>query len=155
MTVIQQLKRRRKMPVWKSENYEKLQTGRELRVLVIKSGRGLNVCECSLRRISLDDKEVQFEALSYTWGGMGAFGGTTVRYFMCLGGYRFDITRKLFWALRFLRYADRERTLWVDTVCINQANIEERNQQVKLMGRIYTTAKQVDQRFFAWLHLFA
>jgi hypothetical protein len=37
--------------------------------------------------------------------------------------------------------------LWVDAICIDQSNIEERNHQVKLMDLIYKNAKIV----FMWL----
>lgn len=35
------------------------------------------------------------------------------------------------------------RTLWIDSVCINQSCVEDRNRQVKLMGRIYSDASLV------------
>jgi hypothetical protein len=35
------------------------------------------------------------------------------------------------------------RRLWVDALCINQADIQERNYQVRLMSRIYTQAREV------------
>jgi hypothetical protein len=38
-------------------------------------------------------------------------------------------------------------TLWVDAICIDQSNIAERNQQVAMMGDIYSTATRVA----AWL----
>ncbi|KAI0097430.1 heterokaryon incompatibility protein-domain-containing protein [Nemania sp. FL0031] len=53
----------------------------------------------------------------------------------------------LYSALRFLRYADHARALWVDALCINQDDDDERNHQVRLMNHIYSKAKQV----IAWL----
>ncbi|RAR10684.1 HET-domain-containing protein [Stemphylium lycopersici] len=35
------------------------------------------------------------------------------------------------------------RTLWIDAICIDQANPEERNQQVQMMSRIYTRSANV------------
>ena len=35
------------------------------------------------------------------------------------------------------------RTLWIDAICIDQANSEERNQQVQMMSRIYTRSSNV------------
>ncbi|EFW98780.1 heterokaryon incompatibility protein [Grosmannia clavigera kw1407] len=46
-------------------------------------------------------------------------------------------------ALQQLRMADRARVLWVDAVCINQQDIPERGEQVKLMAEIYHSASQV------------
>jgi hypothetical protein len=39
----------------------------------------------------------------------------------------------------------RRRTLllWVDSICIDQSNLEERNSQVALMCRVYTQAESV------------
>lgn len=40
-------------------------------------------------------------------------------------------------------------TIWVDAICINQRNIEERNAQVKMMWKIYAAAEKVR----AWLDI--
>jgi Heterokaryon incompatibility protein (HET) len=42
---------------------------------------------------------------------------------------------------------DATAPLWVDAICINQANVPERNAQVSMMARIYTSASVV----IAWL----
>ena len=47
------------------------------------------------------------------------------------------ITPNLHAALRRLRYADRKRTLWIDQLCINQWDINEKASQVSLMRDIY------------------
>jgi hypothetical protein len=46
-------------------------------------------------------------------------------------------------ALKQLRPETKSRTLWIDSICIDQFNIEERNAQVKLMGEIYRGANMV------------
>ncbi|KAI9869595.1 MAG: hypothetical protein M1830_005317, partial [Pleopsidium flavum] len=38
---------------------------------------------------------------------------------------------------------DTKVTIWVDQLCIDQSNVEERNHQVRLMGRIYGKAQNV------------
>ncbi|TKA71842.1 hypothetical protein B0A55_06796 [Friedmanniomyces simplex] len=50
-------------------------------------------------------------------------------------------------ALRYLRSPDRARTLWADSISINQANLPERNAHVKRMSDIYKLA----YRIVAWL----
>ena len=50
-------------------------------------------------------------------------------------------------ALRHLRYPDRARVMWVDVVCIDQANLTERGRHVARMGSIYALATRV----VAWL----
>jgi hypothetical protein len=42
-----------------------------------------------------------------------------------------------------LRSAERDRTFWVDALCINQAWEHERGQQVSLMRDIYMVAEEV------------
>jgi hypothetical protein len=43
----------------------------------------------------------------------------------------------------YLRSPDTDRALWMDALCINQEDVIERNQQVYLMGSIYSQAREV------------
>ncbi|KAK4107637.1 HET-domain-containing protein, partial [Canariomyces notabilis] len=54
----------------------------------------------------------------------------------CNGGVAY-IMPNLRDALRQVRLPDRPRRLWVDSICINQANPQEQGRQVSLMGLIY------------------
>lgn len=78
-----------------------------------------------------------FEALSYVWGGTDNCATILVND-ACV-----SVTKSLETALRRLRFPDRPRTLWVDYICINQYDVEERNRQVARMGLIYEIAKTV------------
>lgn len=82
-------------------------------------------------------------ALSYTWGEP-VFSKTL----FCEQGF-IKITENLDLALRRLRHHADVHALWVDAVCINQADIAERTAQVRLMWRIYSQAQKVH----AWLGL--
>lgn len=54
------------------------------------------------------------------------------------------ITRNCEDALRSIRLVSGSfRPMWVDSLCINQENSDERNSQVALMPQIYATAKRV------------
>lgn len=53
------------------------------------------------------------------------------------------IQPNLFEALKAIRKEDEEICLWADGICINQADIAERNHQVGLMGNIYRNAKNI------------
>ncbi|KAF5712274.1 heterokaryon incompatibility 6 OR allele [Fusarium mundagurra] len=53
------------------------------------------------------------------------------------------ITESLETALRHFRKPDKVTTLWIDQICINQADNKEKGQQVAMMGRIYSSATQV------------
>jgi hypothetical protein len=47
---------------------------------------------------------------------------------------------RIFSALRRFRQTTQPRFLWADAVCINQASLSERSQQVALKSRIYKGA---------------
>ncbi len=61
----------------------------------------------------------------------------------------FQVTKNLEAALRNLRYrpihgaASNDRILWIDAICINQNDIQERNVQVRRMVDIYKSAVRV------------
>ena len=50
-------------------------------------------------------------------------------------------------ALKYFRHAARRRVLWVDAMCINQNDPDEKSEQVPIMGEIYSRATKV----YAWL----
>lgn len=57
------------------------------------------------------------------------------------------VTRTLFEALQAIRLPDRPCLVWVDALCINQQDNDERTIQVKRMSQIYHEAANV----FIWL----
>ncbi|EPE30605.1 hypothetical protein GLAREA_03572 [Glarea lozoyensis ATCC 20868] len=81
------------------------------------------------------DKIDSFNALSYVWGN------PTKAKTIEINGKATLITTLLDLALRDLRDTNRVLRLWVDALCIDQSNTEERNQQVSFMGDIYATAQ--------------
>lgn len=78
-----------------------------------------------------------YEALSYTWGS-----GITDAS-LILNGRSVPITKNLESAFSRLRQAQETRRLWVDAVCIDQKNLQERGQQVSIMGDIYRASSRV------------
>ncbi|KIL92938.1 hypothetical protein FAVG1_04119 [Fusarium avenaceum] len=76
-------------------------------------------------------------ALSYTWGMPDASRG------MSIDGSSLVITPNLEHALRHLRSAETAQRLWVDFICINQSDYQERSTQVSLMTKIYSWGKLV------------
>ncbi|KAK7191269.1 HET domain-containing protein [Paraphaeosphaeria sporulosa] len=60
-----------------------------------------------------------------------------------LNGKRLNITTNLYIALRYLRQDDADRIMWVDAVCIDQNNLQERGHQVSQMCNIYSCAERV------------
>ena len=83
----------------------------------------------------------EYVALSYVWGDASK----TLPCFVDLEGFR--ITENLHSALRRLRAKAQTDgaplVIWADALCINQALVEEKNQQVRLMGKIYSSCRYV------------
>ncbi|TGO44573.1 hypothetical protein BOTNAR_0792g00040 [Botryotinia narcissicola] len=80
---------------------------------------------------------VKYEALSYAWGDLPA--NKTIK----LDKTDYYVRDNLFAALEAIRLRSRRRYLWVDAVCINQEDFDERNAQVALMSQIYAKADEV------------
>jgi hypothetical protein len=57
--------------------------------------------------------------------------------------FNVKVTSNLGQALRGLRPKIGKTRLWVDALCINQEDLTERSQQVRLMRQIYSRAKEV------------
>ncbi|KAI1205470.1 heterokaryon incompatibility protein-domain-containing protein [Annulohypoxylon truncatum] len=84
-----------------------------------------------------------YDAVSYTWADET---GDSVRrrpLYIGKSWHRLAITRNCEAALRRFRQRDQAIDLWVDSICINQENADERRQQVRLMPNIYLTANSV------------
>ncbi|KAI1380165.1 HET-domain-containing protein [Hypoxylon crocopeplum] len=99
--------------------------------------------------------ELDYEALSYTWGSPED--GRTIivqskpastRRFKAMFRKRHLLIRKhLAEAIRHLRHEGECRIMWIDAICINQEDKNERREQVKRMGEIFSLARRV----VAWL----
>jgi hypothetical protein len=88
-----------------------------------------------------------YEALSYVWGNVDSRKAITIvdnknwrsrEHPKCL-----MVTANLHDALQGLRHEQIPRFMWIDAICINQLDIEERSSQVSRMGEIYSHADQV------------
>lgn len=79
----------------------------------------------------------QYKALSYVWGDASDL--QTIK----LEDEDFLVTRNLMAALKTVRRTKKAVKFWVDAICINQADLEEKKTQIPLMGRIYQQAKSV------------
>ena len=89
------------------------------------------------------DADPEYKALSYTWDIDSTSSTGQDTKVITYSGHEMLVRENLFAALRRLRYSDRLRSLWIDAICINQTDIEEKNNQVALMGSMYASAKEV------------
>lgn len=117
--------------------YRKRLSGKEIRLLTIFPAENQNQpLKCQLRRFSLHEAP-PYEALSYVWGDP-----TAKARIICDGGI-FMATLSLFYALVTLRLPNSVRTIWADAICINQEDLNERSEQVSLMGEVFSRAERV------------
>jgi hypothetical protein len=91
---------------------------------------------CKLFHVSLNENP-QYVALSYTWGD------PQDTQTIIIGNTPVPVTRNLYSALHHLRHGTVTKVLWIDALCINQAENEEKSWQVKLMKEIYQNADYV------------
>ena len=106
-----------------------------IRLLKVLPGDFADEVCCLLMPIEIDSTLI-YTALSYAWGSGPA--SCTIR----LNGHRL-LVRKNLW--RFLRQVraikdDTSVLFWIDALCIDQSNNNERAHQVHLMPRIYAEA---------------
>jgi uncharacterized protein YfkK (UPF0435 family) len=80
---------------------------------------------------------IKYEALSYVWGSVSKTERISVQ------DMTVSVTQSLALALRNLRLPDAPRILWIDSICINQADIVEKSSQVQLMPLVYEKARKV------------
>jgi hypothetical protein len=66
-----------------------------------------------------------------------------IRHPIWCGDQRLLISTNLRDALRRMRHATQRQTFWIDALCINQDDLDERASQVLIMQRIYHTATMV------------
>jgi hypothetical protein len=106
------------------------------RLLILEPGSFQEDLKCQLKCVTQFD-EHQYEALSYFWGKAP---GTIIE---SSSGKRIQITANCEAALRRIRHGTEPRFLWVDAICTDQSNDNERSRQVEIMQNIYTGAKRV------------
>ena len=94
-----------------------------------------NLVDCVLP--DSDEHASLYDAVSYTWGPPEK---TRSIY---LDTHSLAVTAQVYMALSHLRSRLFERVIWIDAICINQEDDEEKGLQVELMAKIYARASRV------------
>jgi hypothetical protein len=120
----------------------------EIRLLILHAGRSEDPIHCHIITCALSSVP-KYAAVSYTWateyGDARASQTVHIDSRASLDGHKiFRVTKTCESSLKQLRREMENRTVWIDSICINQTSVQERNHQVGLMGRIYETAASVD-----------
>ena len=115
------------------------------RLLVLFAGSGdEDPFHGQLELIDLENPHTpRYEALSYTWGQ------EPENDLIWLHNNPLAIKPNLRAALLSLRLPNMARRLWIDAVCIDQSNVDERSRQVQYMRLVYKRAARV----IVWLGL--
>jgi hypothetical protein len=120
--------------------YRTLETPNKIRLLKLApfvSGFSLIEDICGvLIEVDVTDAP-SYDCLSYVWGT------SSPDAYIWLGQHRFPVSENLWTALRCLQSEDKFRLVWIDFICINQDDLDEREAQVRIMYDIYQGAKQV------------
>jgi hypothetical protein len=82
-----------------------------------------------------------YTAISYAWGIDPALA------ILVIDQHAYSVSSNVEQALRQLRHADEDTYVWVDQICIDQGNDDEKTHQVQQMKYIYKEAQLV----VAWL----
>lgn len=105
---------------------------REIRLLIVEQGLFDDPIYCQLRHGELDLEVLpDYETISYCWGDSRLRGWLSVNDTIISVPFSSEQT------IRRMRLPDRSRTLWIDSVCINQSDLREKSSQITLMSEIY------------------
>ena len=133
--------------------YHPLAHTRSTRLLQV-TGVETETIHCSLRVVDLDNPPL-YQALSYTWGDPFYNARTQEKpsFPIDCDGQVIEITANLQDALFHLFTStcepnitprlSKDNFLWVDAICINQTDDDERGSQVAIMAQIYQRAQSV------------
>ncbi|KAH8591024.1 heterokaryon incompatibility protein-domain-containing protein, partial [Bisporella sp. PMI_857] len=94
------------------------------------------VIRCELSVIRLIDPP-EYETLSYDWRSPSLPG----QVIFC--SQVTTVTLNLEAAIRRIRPPQIDRLVWIDALCINQNDLEERSEQVQLMTNVFLHALKI------------
>lgn len=124
------------MPKWPLYTYQPL-IGKRFRIFALEPS--LNSSTPIKGRLieSEHDSSIKYEGVSWVWGDL------TDTALIIIDGYYHHVRKNLYDALVCLRYADHERFLWADAICINMHDFDERRRQILIVPSIYQRAENV------------
>ncbi|MCJ1405108.1 hypothetical protein MMC11_008334 [Xylographa trunciseda] len=93
----------------------------------------------TLFQLASIDKPSTYDALSYRWSEVDPRHPVSIE----IDGVPLSIGSDLHVALLQFRSTNLPRLLWIDQICINQADEEEKIHQIRIMGDIYSKAQTV------------
>ncbi|KAH8592312.1 heterokaryon incompatibility protein-domain-containing protein, partial [Bisporella sp. PMI_857] len=110
-------------------------TKSEIRLLKLHAANSWDIIKADLISVPISEAP-PFEAISYRWAS-----GNEVP--ILLDKQRFAVAGEVHKLLRTLRYQLEDRLLWLDSICIDQKNDDEKSWQIGFMKEIYSSSEQV------------
>ncbi|KAI1438830.1 heterokaryon incompatibility protein-domain-containing protein [Xylaria sp. CBS 124048] len=113
-----------------------LPQGNHIRLLKLLPLNSDEEVRCEIINHDLSNILEKYEVVSYTWGD-------TKDAVIRVNGRLVRTSAKVVKMLRALRHICKPRILWIDNICINQADASEKSYQVALMRHIYPRASSM------------
>lgn len=119
--------------------YEQLDDSvNRIRLVSIVQRKDRKRVHLKLESVLIDEALGDYEAVSYTWGPEWP------RRHVMINGKAHVVRDNIWRCLKHLQDNKLQRTrLWVDSICINQSDDDEKAKQVASMGRIFASASRV------------
>jgi hypothetical protein len=117
--------------------------GQQIRLLALQPRKNNEHLVCHLRIVDVADENLSYEAVSYVWGSQDT---PATIYCRDDTGHRYiqlPIPQSAADALEAFREPQDERLLWIDSICISQASVDEKSTQVAMMDLIFSKATTV------------
>lgn len=108
----------------------------QIRLIQLDAGTGDEILSCRLISYNFSDRWITYTALSYCWGNP-----TFSEVLYCPEAL--SVTPSLQSALKRLRHKSLTILVWADAACINQTDINEKNEQVPMMNKMNCQAGRV------------
>lgn len=112
-----------------------------IRLISLTAGADDEPIRCHLNLLPIQKKHLHYKCLSYCWGP------PTCDHFILIrkgGEYcKFSVTENLHTALKVLRNRKHSLSIWIDQICINQADEKEKEIQLELLHKIFHQAREV------------
>jgi hypothetical protein len=110
----------------------------EIRLVEITPGQESEVITVELTTLKRAAPETVYDCISYTWGK------PDTAFEIIIDGKTLQVRRNLWLLLQHLRKTQiTTRKLWIDAICIDQCNIEEKDLQVTNIGQVFRDAVNV------------
>lgn len=114
-----------------------------IRLISLTAGADDDPIRCHLNLLPINKKHLNYKCLSYCWGPPTCDHFILIR--MGKGGEygKFSVTENLHTALKVLRNRKYSLSIWIDQICINQADKKEKEIQLELLHTIFHQAREV------------